>query len=191
MKKLLYIDGTVHPETSRTRRLGEALLKRAEGRYDIQRLVLEKEGLRPLDGRTLDQRDALVDREAWDDPVFRYARDFRDADRIVLAAPYWDLSFPSAVKVYLERICVCGLTFRYEEDGTPKGLCRAESWIALSAVGGFLGERDFGYYYLQGLAGMFGIPRVDRAVCEGLDIWGADVEGLMKKALEAVDALEL
>ncbi len=31
--------------------------------------------------------------------MFLYAKDFAESDIIVIAAPYWDLSFPSILKV--------------------------------------------------------------------------------------------
>lgn len=53
----------------------------------------------------------------------RLAEQFAQADEIVVAAPYWDLSFPSILKVYLERVCVTGITFHYVEN-REEGLCR-------------------------------------------------------------------
>ena len=57
--------------------------------------------------------------------MFELARQFAAADQIVIAAPYWDLSFPAALKQYFEQINVLGITFAYTPEGVPKGLCRA------------------------------------------------------------------
>ncbi len=59
----------------------------------------------------------LIASRQFDDPYFRYARQFAGADEIVIAAPYWDLSFPSVLKVYLEHICITGITFQYTPEG--------------------------------------------------------------------------
>ena len=56
--------------------------------------------------------------------MFCYARQFAAADRIVIAAPLWDLSFPAQLKVYLENIYVTGIVTKYSEAGEPVGLCR-------------------------------------------------------------------
>ena len=76
------------------------------------------------------------------DPLFRYAKQFAQAADIVVAAPYWDLSFPSILKVYLEQICVTGLTFQYTPEGIPEILCyRAENLDVIGAdVEGILQE---------------------------------------------------
>lgn len=54
--------------------------------------------------RDIAKRDALLAEKKYDDEMFRYARQFAAADRIVIAAPLWDLSFPAQLKVYLRCI---------------------------------------------------------------------------------------
>ena len=36
---------------------------------------------------------------------------------------YWDLSFPAALKIYIEHAAVMGVTFHYTEEGRCEGLC--------------------------------------------------------------------
>ena len=107
---------------SRTERLARALLK-ALGEYEELRLY--DEPLHPLGRADIAKRDALLAEKKYDDEMFRYARQFAAADRIVIAAPYWDLSFPAQLKVYLENIYVTGIVTKYSEAGKPVGLCRA------------------------------------------------------------------
>lgn len=42
--------------------------------------------------------------------MFKYAKQFAEADEIVIAAPYWDLAFPATVRIYFEAITVTGIT---------------------------------------------------------------------------------
>ena len=42
------------------------------------------------------------------------------ADTIVIAAPFWDFSFPAALKIYIENIYVTGIVSRYGSDGRPE-----------------------------------------------------------------------
>lgn len=76
--------------------------------------------------RDIAKRDALLAEKKYDDEMFRYARQFAAADRIVIAAPLWDLSFPAQLKVYLENIYVTGIVTKYSEASEPVGLCRAK-----------------------------------------------------------------
>ncbi len=57
--------------------------------------------------------------------MYDLARQFRAADRVVVAAPFWDLSYPAALRTYIEYISANGLTYHYEADGCH-GDCRAE-----------------------------------------------------------------
>lgn len=80
---------------SRTEKLARALLK-ALGEYEELRLY--DEPLHPLGRADIAKRDALLAEKKYDDEMFCYARQFAAADRIVIAAPYWDLSFPAQLK---------------------------------------------------------------------------------------------
>ena len=112
---------------------------------------------------------------------------FAEADIIVVAAPYWDLSFPAILKAYFEQINVLGLTFEYTEDGFPRGLCKAKKLIYVTTAGGPIISDEFGYGYVKALAqNFYGISNVCQVKAEGLDVIGADEEGILNKALEGI-----
>jgi FMN-dependent NADH-azoreductase len=110
------------------------------------------------------------------------AKQFASAETIVIATPYWDLSFPAVVKTYFENITVTGLTFAYGNDGIPQGLCNGKRLIYVTTAGGPI-VYNFGYDYVSTLAkGFYGIKDVQCVKAEGLDIYGADVLSIMDKA---------
>ena len=113
-------------------------------------------------------------------------RQFASADTIVIAAPYWDLSFPATLKQYFEQINVIGVTFCYTEDGIPVGLCKARKLYYVMTAGGVFIPEEFGFGYVKALAERFyGIKECELIKAVGLDIVGADVEGILRKtALE-------
>ncbi|MBQ6103904.1 MAG: NAD(P)H-dependent oxidoreductase, partial [Kiritimatiellae bacterium] len=119
---ILFVDSTVR-EDSRTRRLAERLVSRLAD-DDVRVLRLEDEHLRPFDARTLDRRTRAIEAGRWNSPLLAKADEFAAADQIVVAAPFWDLSFPALLKTYIEWISVIGVVFRYSDDGRPIGLCR-------------------------------------------------------------------
>ena len=43
------------------------------------------------------------------------ARRIAAADRIIIAAPFWDMSFPSALKVFFANMSLFGITFDSNE----------------------------------------------------------------------------
>ena len=176
MPNILFLDACARSE-SRTRRLAEALLARLEG--EVTTLRLAQLGLRVLDEDALARRSALTARGAFSDPVFALARQFAAADEIVLAAPFWDLSFPALVKLYCEQICIVGVTFRYTPEGVPEGLCRASRLHYVTTSGGPC-LADFGFGYIRALSQQFfGIPEVRCIAAENLDLVGADPEAIL------------
>lgn len=155
----------------------------------IEVVDLYRENVRPIDGETLARRRELSHCGEFSDPIFRYARQFAAADRVVIAAPYWDLSFPAILKCYVESVCVNGLTFRYSEEGIPTGLCRARSLTYVTTAGGYVPEDDFGYGYIRRVCrDFFGIPDAVCIKAEGLDILGADIEGILAGARREIAA---
>ena len=174
---ILHVDSTVR-EDSRTRRLAERLVSRLAG-DEVRVLHLEAEHLRPLDAKTLARRTRAIEAGRWDSPLLAKADEFAAADQIVVAAPFWDLSFPALLKTYIEWICVIGVVFRYSDDGYPVGLCRARRLFYVSTSGGPAENDPFGFGYVEALAKNFwGIPEVRRIAATGLDIVGADVESI-------------
>ena len=174
---ILFINACVRKE-SRTLRLAKNLLDTLEG--EIKEVQLEKVKFPIVDEEFINHREDLKNASKYDDPMFNLARDFANADLIVVAAPYYDLSFPAMLKQYFEQINVLGLTFTYSESGTPVGLCKAKSLYYVTTAGGPIISDDYGFGYVKALANAFyGINDVKQIKAEGLDIIGADVEAIL------------
>ena len=95
---ILYINACVRQE-SRTKRLAEHYLKQQDSpvtELDLQQLYFPE-----VDEAFLAKRDRLCAEGRFDDPMFDLARQFASADSIVIAAPYWDLSFPAVLIAHL------------------------------------------------------------------------------------------
>ncbi len=191
MENILLINACVRPE-SRTLRLARCVLEElkrqeaSDSRAEEIDLASEAE-LRPLDLARLAKRDALIRDGKFSDPMFRYARQFAGADVIVLAAPFWDLSFPAAVKVFYENIMVLGLTFSYTEEGIPAGLCRARKFIYVTTAGGPMPAHNCGFEYVKALNDSFlGIPETEYYYADQLDIVGVDAEGRLAEAMQGI-----
>ena len=136
----------------------------------------------------LKKRDALIAKADWNDPLFDLARQFAEADKIVIAAPYWDLSFPAALKQYFEQINVLGITFEYSPEGLPIPRCKAEKLYYVTTAGGALVPEEFGFGYVKALAQSFyGINEVEMIRAAGLDIYGADVDAIVNDAIKSLN----
>ena len=182
MEQILFINACPR-EGSRTLELARHLLSKMED--SVEELTIFEENLLPLNGKTLALRDKMTANQNFDHPIFKYAKQFATADTIVLAAPLWDLSFPSAVKIWLEYVMAKEITFRYTKESFPCGLCKAKKLFYISTAGGPVLPAHMGFSYMDGLAkSYFGIPETVLFSAENLDVVGADTAAILTKAKE-------
>ena len=188
MPTLLFINSCVRGKDSRTLQLAEQLLEsiREENKKDmafrIEEIRLSTENLLPFNYERLQRRDELLTNGIITDTMFDYANAVAQADMLVIAAPYWDMSFPATLKIFFEAASVVGITFSYAEDGTPVGLCQAQDMYYVTTSGGFIGDCNFGFEYVNALCKLYGIERSHFVSAQGLDLEGADVVAIMEQA---------
>lgn len=186
---ILYINACVRKE-SRTKRLAEKLLEKLDRPFEEVRL--EEIAFSVSNEEYLKLRDRLLSEGDFRNALFALARQFSEAETVVIAAPYWDLSFPAMLKQYLERICVVGVTFKYSQEGVPISLCRAKRLFYVTTAGGDFVPDEYGFGYVKALAqNYFGIQDVRKIEAHGLDIVGADVNAIMSAAEEALSHMDL
>lgn len=186
-KFLLYINACARKD-SRTAQLADALISKMKVPHEELRLY--EIDFPETDEKFLNLRDSLTENGDFQNPLFDLARRFSQAECIVISAPYWDLSFPAVLKQYLEQINVVGITFKYSDSGVPVGLCRAKKLYYVTTAGGNFVPDDFGFGYVKALAqNFYGIGDVRLLKATGLDIDGADVNGIMRSAEEKINAL--
>lgn len=191
--KLLFIDGCVSQRgpASRTRALAEAFLsafRESHPGAEVETVTLEALDLKPFRPAALNQRDELASVGAFGAPVFDLARQFQAADKIVAAAPFWDLSFPAVMRIYIEHISANGLCYHYEAGGCH-GDCRADRLAYLTTSGDFERPESLGVLYWKQLSKMFGVPRFDYVFAGGLDVDPAKAPELLEAACEQARAL--
>ena len=94
---ILFVNACVR-HGSRTEKLARHLLSKLSG--EIKEVKTGDLSFPKADEAFLKKRDSLLLEGQYGDGLFSAARDFAAASEIVIAAPYWDLSFPSALKQY-------------------------------------------------------------------------------------------
>lgn len=175
---ILFINACVR-ENSRTMVLAKSIMKDMTG--DVVEVDLNTENIAMLNRELLAKREGLVHAGDFNDPMFRFAKQFAAADEIVIAAPFWDLGFPAILKTYLEQITVAGITFEYR-NGRPFGLCRANKLTYITTSGGPIFE-DYGYTYVKALArNFYGIGETKAYRAMNLDVEMITAEELLEKA---------
>ena len=180
---ILFINACVS-KASRTLRLAEKLLEKLDG--PVEEVRLKDIAFPAVDEDFLNMRDLLISKEDFSDPLFDLAKQFAKAETIVIAAPYWDLSFPAVLRTYLENVYVTGLVSEYTPEGIPHGLCRARKlWYVTTAGGPYV--PDFSYDYIRALATRcFGIPETELVMAEMLDVEGFDAETIVRETADRI-----
>lgn len=192
--KLLFVDCCISQRGtgSRTAVLAKAYLEAflaAHSGWEMETVSQETLlGLRPFDPAMLDERTALAAVGAFDAPVFALARQFRAADRVVVAAPFWDLSFPAALRTYIEYISANGLAYHYDAQGCH-GDCQAEQLVYLTSGGDVERPDSAGVLYWRQLSAMFGIGGFGYVFAGGLDLDPTRAPELLAAAEEAARRL--
>lgn len=188
MEKLLFVDACIRGEKSRTKQLCDVYLEeflKKNPDTSMETVKLRSGMLNTHTVEKLDLRDSLIRKQDFSHEMFDLAKQFKEADYIVIGSPYWDLSFAAVLKVYIENIMVADLTFKATNTGFV-GLCGGKKLIYITTAGGFIGEKNFGYDYMCGVAEMLGIPDTECVKAEALDIEGFDAGKIVAKAAEEI-----
>lgn len=191
--KVLFVNACLRGEKSRTLVLCRDYLqklKEAHPEAEMEEVDLNSLDIEVQTGEVVERRDELRHADKFDDEMFDLAKQLIAADHVVIGAPYWDLSFPAVLKIYLERCSVDKLTFVYNEQGMPVGQCRAESLTYITTAGGFIGDLNFGFDYVKGLCSvLFGIKKFHFAAADGIDIIGTDIDAKLKEAKRKLEEI--
>ena len=136
MKNLIYINACMRAG-SRTRRIATPIIEELRKRYKVETVDLTKNLYQVADNYTLEDRNqGIVPPEHM-----ALAKKIAAAGRIVIAAPFWDMSFPSALKVFFENMSLFGVTFD-SNDKECYGLCKAEKVMYITTRGMDIGTGD-------------------------------------------------
>ena len=187
MKKLLFLNACVNRGTSRTYRIAKELISSLQKNddFDICELVLEEENIQALTSEPLNKRLELLEKEDFSNEAFKLANQFKNADCIVIAAPYWDFGFPAILKTYIESTSIVGIIYKFNESGQPIGLCKAEKMYYVTTRGGYIGnEKDLGFATLMQLGGVCGIEKIKCISMDGFDIPINNPDELVKKTID-------
>lgn len=84
---------------------------------------------------------------------------FLESDKIIYVTPMWDLSYPAALKKYIDVIVSVGVTFKYSATGPVGLLADANKKVLhIQATGGDYGMGgNFGNDHLEAITKFIGI----------------------------------
>ena len=171
MNKLIIIDSCMREE-SRTRVILDAAKEVLSARYDIENIDVNALALPPVSPEVLEERTSGVVPEE----TVAIARKIASADRIVIAAPFWDMSFPAVLKAFFENMSLYNVTFT-DDGSTCTGLCKCQKVLYITTRGMDIPTGDFrdqGSSYLKALSSLWGLGEVITVAAWNLDYMPAE-----------------
>ncbi len=172
MKKLLYIDACMRDELSRTKKIAEPIIAVLKEKYDVTTYNLNDMNLEVVKKDLVNKRNSgIIDPE-----VMTWAKEVRDADRIVIAAPFWDMSIPAALKCFLELCSVLDVTFK-SNNKTCYGNCKAKKMLFITTRGMNIDTGDpldQATSYLKALSFLWGVGPLQVVSAQNTDYVSED-----------------
>ncbi len=196
MGTVLYIKANAKPDSmSRTFEISNYFVdayQKIKPQDKIITLDLYQEGIEFLNIEKIKAVFGPKTAASKEHPILKYAYQFLEADKYIIAAPLWNLSIPAILKAYIDYICVTGITFKYTENGAI-GLCKGKKAINITTRGGQystgpLADFEMCDRYLRKIFTFLGISDFTTIAADELDIIGNDVAALLAKAKNEAEA---
>ena len=194
MSKVLYIKANINNEgESRTFKVSDSFVeeyKKNNPEDEIITLDLYKENIDFLRADDLGKLFGPKDEESKNNSILKYAYQFADADKYIIAAPMWNLSFPAILKAYIDYVSVSGITFKYTAEG-PVGLLNNKKAVHIVSRGGGYDNSPYemGDRYLRTILGFFGIKDIETIAIDNLDVMGVNVKEKVEEGIEKAISL--
>lgn len=108
---------------------------------------------------------------------------FKEADKLIIANPMWNLSIPAQLKSWIDAITVVGETFKYTATGHV-ALVLGKPFVHIQAAGGKYEGKDLGTQYVQAALEYLGAKRFAKIGVEGMDHFPDQADQIVADAQE-------
>ncbi len=196
--KILKVDSSTNGGDSVSRELTNMIVEKLKSDNPDADIVTRDLGTEPLAHLNPITTGAIrMGEDDWTDDMKAAApaekailEEFLSADVVVIGAPMYNFTIPSALKSWIDRLGVPRVTFRYSENG-PEGLAGGRKIIVASARGGNYGDdspMDFQEGLLETFFNFIGIDDITVIRAEGVGM-PEGREKAMASAKEQIAAL--
>ena len=183
-KKLVVIDACVRQDQSRTWRIAEPIVDALMKRYETTVYHLpEMEYIFPLNPGTFAER-GNGETPQW---AVDCAKPIAEADRILIAAPFWDMSFPAVLKAFIEQTSLYDITFA-DNGKECVGLCKCEKVLYITTRGMDISTGDpleQATPYLKALSRLWALGEIICVSAQKMDYVGqAEMDSRIDEAIK-------
>ena len=175
---MIFINACMRDKDSRTLKLARSII-RGQAAQEIN--LSEIEDLVPYT-----EQNNPTNKEI-DKRFMRMAEKIANCDGLVIAAPFWDMSFPSLLKVFLEKISIKDIMF--EDNGkTCAGIAKCPYMFFITTRGMYIpdgSDLEQATPYLKALCSLWGIKEFDYVSAINLDyLPEKEIEDRLDKAID-------
>ena len=209
-KKLLYISVNSKPEElSASKTVARKFINRfLENHKDciVEEVDLNKDHIPRLEYQYFEDRNCIIKEDAAKklpekeqkevQRIRELCDQFISADRYVIAAPMWSLSFPAPLKEYIDCIVQTNKTVKIEKGKKPQGLLedKDRAVVYIQSSGGNIPWildpiMDKGENYIAQIMKVMGIKNVQELKVDGTGTSEEERQEAIKKAEEKMEAI--
>lgn len=185
MSKVLFINACNTAE-SYTHQIASVFVDEYEKRHkndEVETINLYEEDLKFLTVEEIKKRQSLNYKENKDDVTFKYVKQFLEADKILIAAPFWNLSIPAILHAYLEHIAIDGVTYQSTLKGSV-GLCQGKKIVHVVTRGIYSSSVEYGDSYLRAFFASLGIKDIRTIALEGTKVHKGQEEAFFNRCAQ-------
>jgi len=202
---LLHLDSSIMGGNSVSRKLSGAIVARLKAATQDTVVTYRDLGQSPISHLSGAYLMAARNLEGDHDPALRadlvqgndVLQEFLAAETVVIGVAFYNLTIPSQLKAWIDRIIIAGQTFRYGANGRPEGLAGGKRVILAIARGGFYGPGapiaayEHAETYLRSAFGFLGITDLEVVAAEGLAVGPEQRHAAITEAEQRIAALAI
>ena len=173
MEKILFINSCYNYEKSRTLYLTKKIFEKfdIDSNFDFEEIKIKDLHLLPLSEEKLKIRFDQTNKHLFDMDMLTYSKKLLSADIVVIAAPMYDYSYPSILKLFIENISVPNLMYSYTNEGY-EGYARGRKFIYITTRGAAMPDsEDSGFLNLDRMFKLFGFKETQIISFGGTDFY--------------------
>lgn len=199
--QILHLDSSILGAASVSRNLSSTIVGRLKALHPNSEVIYRDLALVPalhLSGQHLAtwqgaaSKDAVLTEDLYKGTA--YLQELLESQIVVIGTPMYNLTIPTPLKAWIDRISLAGKTFHYTTNG-PEGLLKnKQAYIASSrggvySPGSLAAPLEHQESYLIGLLGFLGISDTTVIRAEGLAINAQVKDAAIAQALEDIAAI--
>ena len=155
MKKIIYVNAIIRKDESRTKRLADGIVSSIKDEVELKEINLNELPLNPYNEVTYEDKVNNGTEELF----YNLSKEIAECDGLIIASPFWDMSFPSLLKSFLEKISLFDVMF-VSDDKRCIGIAKCPFMYYIVTRGMDIEDGDEleqGTPYLKALCWLWGI----------------------------------